>query len=142
MPDVKFSEQKRVVLGELDELEKLHTRALESIEHEAKLEVTRLEKELKDSTEEVGELEKELDEGEHDTGLALATLFRSPDGRRLIERAFLADPGRTAMELSYLGADEIRGELSVGTALLRQGVPPLPPPKAPEVTPLRRMPRA
>ena len=54
-------------------------------------------------------------------GHAIRVLMLEPDGERLIERAFQADPRKTSIELSYLGADRVRGELEV-----REGVKRLP----------------
>jgi hypothetical protein len=42
---------------------------------------------------------------------AIMALWELSDGRAIIERAFEKDPARTKIELSYLGADCIAGEI-------------------------------
>ena len=42
---------------------------------------------------------------------ALVLLYDHPDGRRLIERAFVADPTNTEIELNYLGAADILADM-------------------------------
>jgi hypothetical protein len=51
---------------------------------------------------------------------ALAVLWKTSDGRAIIERAFVADPKRTKTELNYIGGADIAGELSVNLDLRRK----------------------
>lgn len=46
-----------------------------------------------------------------DLDQAFEKIMQDPDGRRILERAFRADPRRTAIELRYLGQPSIAGEL-------------------------------
>ncbi len=49
--------------------------------------------------------------------LAIEVLSEEPDGERLLERAYRADPKRTSIELGYLGADRVRGAIAVRAAI-------------------------
>ncbi len=113
------------------------------------------ESEREAAEEKAEEAEENAEEAEESTGDALNLLFSTPDGRRLIERAFLADSRKTATELNYLGAHAITGELEVGAALARRALAPSVPPsvtptvtatvtatRPPEAPTLRRTPRA
>ena len=44
---------------------------------------------------------------------AFRAIMSDPDGRRIIERAFRADPKQTAIELCYIGELSLAGELEV-----------------------------
>ncbi len=46
-------------------------------------------------------------------GKELRKIWNELDGRALITRAYESDPVRTAMELHYLGAGDIAGDLKL-----------------------------
>ena len=46
-------------------------------------------------------------------GTSIRKIWQESDGRALLERAFAADPERTGLELTYLGAEDVAGDLKL-----------------------------